>query len=257
MPIPAVALAVGGGLAGLGALGNWLGANENADLMSQAYDDLTTETDKVVGANQADINNYGQLVNNTYGAGAAKYGSALDKFLNSPVYQNEGFNYDKDVSSFYDPYANQRVDAAMNALNNAGASGGNRFSSDFMSRMAAKQQAMASEEWSKAYDKLMQDRQMAMQEYNTNSQNAWNNYNAQRQSNLDAVNAYGADRANLMQGLSDTTMATMNNRMGGLQTQAQAIMGTANAKQDTGWGSLFGNLGSAGASFLGSFYGGK
>lgn len=259
MPVPLAALAVGGGLAGLGALGNWLGARDNAQMLSQAYDDIMAKTDNVVGQNQSDIDAYKRMVSDTYGEGASKYNEALANFLNSEVYQNENFTYGdqpgQTIESFYDPYANQRVQAAMDAINASGANGGNRFSSDFISRVGAKQQAMASEEWEKAYQKLMQDRQMALQEYNTNSQNQWNNYNAQNSRNQAAVDAYGADREGMLQGLSDVTQATMNNRLGGLQTQAQTIMGKANANQDTGWASLLGNLGSAGASFLGNFYG--
>lgn len=255
MPVPLAALAVGGGLAGLGALGNWLGARDNAQMLSDAYDDIMAKTNNVVGQNQTDIDAYKRMVSDTYGEGASKYNEALANFLNSPVYQNENFNYGGDINQFYDPYANQRVQAAMDAINASGANAGNRFSSDFISRVGAKQQAMASEEWEKAYQKLMQDRQMALQEYNTNSQNQWNNYNAQNSRNQAAVDAYGADREGMLQGLSDVTQATMNNRLGGLQTQAQTIMGKANANQDTGWASLLGNLGSAGASFLGNFYG--
>ena len=255
MPIPAAALAIGGGLAGLGALGNWLGARDNAEMLSQAYDDIMARTDNVVGQNQSDIDAYKRMVSDTYGEGASKYNEALANFLNSPVYQNENFNYGGDINQFYDPYANQRVQAAMDAINASGANGGNRFSSDFISRVGAKQQAMASEEWEKAYQKLMQDRQMALQEYNTNSQNQWNNYNAQNSRNQAAVDAYGADREGMLQGLSDVTQATMNNRLGGLQTQAQTIMGKANANQGTSGWDLLGNLGSAGAAFLGNFYG--
>lgn len=256
MPLPLAALAIGGGLAGLGALGSWLGGREDADRLSAAYDKISGMADKTVAANQADINSYSNRLQDTYGAGAANYADALDRFLNSEVYQNEGFSYGKDVNEFYDPYANQRVDAAMQALNNAGASGGNRFSSDFMSRMAAKQQSMASEEWEKAYQKLQQDRQAALNEYNVNSQNNWNNYNANQSRMQAAVDAYGNDRNQLMQGLSDVTQATMNNRLGGLNTQAQTIMGAANAKQGTSGWDLLGGLGSAGANFLGNFFGG-
>ena len=109
MPIPAAALAIGGGLAGLGALGNWLGARDNADMLSQAYDDIMAKTNNVVGQNQSDIDAYKRMVSDTYGAGASKYNEALANFLNSPVYQNENFNYEGDINQFYDPYANQRV----------------------------------------------------------------------------------------------------------------------------------------------------
>lgn len=256
MPLPLAALAVGGGLAGLGALGSWLGGREDADRLSEAYDRIAGLSDQAVSQNQRDINAYGTQLRDTYGAGAANYADALERFLNSDVYQNEGFNYGKDVNEFYDPYANQRWQAEMDALNNAGASAGARFSSDFMNRVGARAQAHTSEEWEKAYQKLQQDRQAALNEYNVNSQNNWNNYNANQSRMQAAVNAYGNDRNQLMQGLSDVTQATMNNRLGGLNTQAQTIMGTANAKSGTSGWDLLGGVGQAGANFLGNFFGG-
>jgi hypothetical protein len=42
------------------------------------------------------------------------------------------------------------------------------FSSDYLNQLNAKAQAMASEEYDKAYDRMMKDRQMGLQEYTTN-----------------------------------------------------------------------------------------
>ena len=257
MPLPLAALAVGGGLAGLGALGSWLGGRDEAERLSEAYDKINGLSEQAVGANQRDIDNYGTMLQNTYGAGAAKYQDALDRFLNSDVYQNEGFNYEGNINDYFDPAANQRWDAEMAAINNAAASSGGRFSSDYLSRLGARAQARTSEDWEKAYQKLMQDRQQAMAEYNTNSQNSWNNYNAQQGKMQDAVNAYGNAQNNLVQGMGDVTQATMNNRLGGLNTQAQTIMGQANAQQGTSGWDLLGNLGAAGANFVGNFFGGR
>lgn len=255
--LPAAALAVGGGLAGLGALGNWLGNRENADRLSEAYDQIMEQANQATAANQADIESFGNLVRSTYGQGAANYDKALQDFLNSEVYQNQGFSFDGTINDYFDPAANQRVAAAMDAINNAAATGGNRFSSDYVNRVAAKQQALASEEWQNAYNRLMQAENQKLAEWNANSQNNWNNYNAMQQRAQYAVDAYGNDRNQYMQGLSDATMAGMNNRNANLQTQAQTLMGQANAQNDTGVAALLGNLGSAGASFMGNFFGGK
>ena len=58
------------------------------------------------------------------------------------------------------------------------------FSSDYNDALAAKQQALASEEWDKAYNRYMQDRQQSANEWqmNTNAgQQAYNNlYNKNR-----------------------------------------------------------------------------
>ena len=253
MPIP---LAAAGGLAVASALGNFLGNNAAAERAKEAYDKISGLAKEAGAANEADISSFGNFVNNTYGQGAQKYNSALANFLNSDVYQNDAFGYDKGVESFMDPYANQRAAAAMQAIENSAASGGNRFSSDFINRVGAKQQALASEEWEKAYNKLMQDRQMALSEYNANSQNAWNNYNARNDRSRYEVDAYGKDRDSYFNGLSDALSAGIQNRNAVLQAQANAIAGTANANQGTSGWDFLGGIGGAGLNFLSKYYAG-
>lgn len=254
MPLP---LIVAGALAGGGALANWLGNRAQADNLEDAYDRIQGLSDEAVGANSRDIQAYRDAVNRTYGAGANAYGQALQDFLDSEVYQNKDFGYTRDVNEFLDPAMNQRVDAAMQALNLSGANAGSMFSSDFANRMGAKQQSMASEEWEKAYQRLMQDRQMALNEYSTNSQNQWNNYNASQSRLKEAVNAYGADRDKLFEGQGTALGADIQNRLGGLQTQAQTIMGGANAKQGTSGWDLLSGLAGAGGQFMANYFGGK
>lgn len=249
-------LIVAGALAAGGAISNYMGKSADADRAEEAYNRIQGLAEAAGSANQADINQYKNLVAQTYGNGAANYNQALANFLNSDVYQNEGFSYDKDVSSFMDPAANQRVDAAMNAIENSAASGGNRFSSDFINRVGAKQQALASEEWEKAYNRLMQDRQTALNEYNTNSQNNWNNYNATQNRLKSAVDLYGNDRNNYISGMSDAMSAGIQNRTGVLNSQAQAISGTAAAQQGTSGWDLLSGLAGAGGQFMSSYFGG-
>lgn len=192
-----------------------------------------------------------------YGQGAANYQDALAKFLNSDVYQNEGFNYSGDISQFYDPAANQRVDAAMAAINDSAATGGNRFSSDYVNRVGAKQQALASEEYEKAYQRLMQDRQMQLTEWQNNSQNNWNNWNATQDRMKYGIDQYANDRNQYTQGLGDATMATMNNRLGGLQTQANVAAGLANAAQNNNAGGAISSALGPIAQFAGAYFGGS
>lgn len=254
-------LLVGLGLAAGGAAANYFGNKEQSENLQDAYDEINAATEKAVGQNASDIAAYRNMVNNVYGGGAAKYGDALQKFLDSEVYQNKAFSYGdqpgQTIEAFLDPAMNQRVDAAMQAINNASASGGNRFSSDYINRVGARQQSMASEEWEKAYQKLMQDRQTALNEYNVNSQNNWNNYNANQNRLQAAVNAYGNDRDKYYEGQGTAMTAGIQNRLGGLNTQAQTIMGAANAKDGTSWWDLGGNVLGAGAQFLGSYFGGS
>jgi hypothetical protein len=247
---------IAGGLMAAGAVGNYMGNRAAADRASEAYDKIKGLAEGTSTANQADINSYKNLIAQTYGQGAANYSNALQNFLDSPVYQNSNFGYTGDVSNFMDPAANQRVDAAMAAIENSAAGSGSRFSSDFINRVGAKQQALASEEWEKAYNRLMQDRQMALNEYNVNSQNAWNNYNATNARNQYAVDAYGKDREAYTGGLGDALSAGIANRNAVLQSQANAIAGAANAKQGTSGWDLLGGLGGAGGQFLSSWFGG-
>ena len=256
-------LLVGLGLAAGGAAANYFGNKEQSENLQDAYDDISAAAEKAVGQNASDIAAYRNMVNNVYGGGAAKYGDALQKFLDSEVYQNKNFNYVDEngnpitVDKFLDPAANQRWQAEMDAINNASASGGNRFSSDYVSRVGARAQAHTSEEWEKAYQKLMQDRQTALNEYNVNSQNNWNNYNANQNRLQAAVNAYGNDRDKYYEGQGTAMTAGIQNRLGGLNTQAQTIMGAANAKDGTSWWDLGGNVLGAGAQFLGNYFGGS
>lgn len=249
-----IPLLVGGALAAGSIASNLYDNYQNRKAAEDAYNKISGAAQEAVDANQRDINGYAQALNDTYGAGASQYSQALQDFLNSPVYQNKGFEFTGDIKDYMDPYQNQRVQAAMDAINNAAASNGSRFSSDYISRVGAKQQALSSEAWQQAYDNLMRARNQEMSEWQANSQNNWNNWNATQDRAKYAVDTYGNDRNQLMQGLGETTMATMNNRLGGLQTQANVAAGIANANQGPGIGSQI--LGPV-AQFLGSYYGSK
>lgn len=252
MPIPlAIPLALGAA----GIVSDIYGNYKNGQRTQDAYDYIRSEADKVYNQNQADINSYRSYLNSTYGANAGKYDDALTKFLDSPVYQNDNFSYGGNINDFYDPAANQRMEAAQAALERAGANGGNRFSSDYTNRSMAAAAAQASEEWEKAYERLMRDRQQQLSEWQSNSQNQWNNYNANQSRLQGAVNAYGADRNALVSGLGDMATATMNNRTANLQTQANAVAGMTNAQnQQPG---VLSQIAGPVAQFLGSYYGGK
>lgn len=248
---------IAGGLAAAGAVGNYMGNRDAADRAEDAYNRIQGMDEATGAANQQDIQSYKNLVAQTYGQGAANYDAALQKFLNSPVYQNEDFSFSDDISNYMDPAANQRLDAALNAINNNAASNGSRFSSDYNSRLGAAAQAQTSQEWEKAYNRLQQARQQAANEYQLNSQNNWNNYNAQVARDQYGVNAYANDRNQYINGLSDALSAGIANRTGILDSQTQAIAGTANAQQGTSGWDLLGGLGGAGGQFLTSWFGGK
>lgn len=252
-----IPLIIGGALAAGSIASNLYNSSENRKAAEDAYNKIANAANSTVAANQADINAYKNMVANMYGQGAANYQDALAKFLNSDVYQNEGFNYSGDISQFYDPAANQRVDAAMAAINDSAATGGNRFSSDYVNRVGAKQQALASEEYEKAYQRLMQDRQMQLTEWQNNSQNSWNNWNATQDRAKYGIDQYANDRNQYTQGIGDATMATMNNRLGGLQTQANVAAGLANAAQNNNAGGAISSALGPIAQFVGAYFGGS
>ena len=250
-----VPLIVGGAIAAGSIASNLYNSYQNRKSAEEAYDQIQRAADAAVNANANDIQSYKNLIQKTYGQGAANYQNALANFLNSDVYQNEGFNYTGNINDYFDPAANQRWEAEMSAINNASATGGNRFSSDYVNRVGARAQARQSEEWEKAYNKLMQDRQQALAEYNVNSANAWNNYNATQDRAKYGIEQYGNDRNMYTQGLGDATMAAMNNRLGGLQTQANVLSGQANAMQNQNIGGGIASALGPIAQFAGSYFG--
>lgn len=256
MPIPAI---IGGALAAGSIISNMYDSDQRAKRTREAYKDITNSINATSKANEQDIADYEALLRSTYGQGANSYQDALAKFLSSPVYQNKDFAYVDEngnpitIDQFFDPAANQQVAAAMDAINASSSTGHNRFSSDYVNAVAAKQRALSSEAWRDAYDRMMRDRSQALSEYNMNSQNGWNNYNATTAKEQAAVNAYGADRTALMQGLSDTTMAGMNNRLGTLQSQVNATTGLTNAQNQES--NPFSQILGPASQFMGSYFG--
>lgn len=204
-----------------------LGNSKQVDAAIASYDALMDEAGNVYGQNMGDLTRYGNLLQSTYGEGAGKYNAALDKFLNSDVYQGQDFNYTGNINDFYSKFANQRAQQAMDAMRNTY---GDMMSSEFASAMGAKQQALASEEWEKAYDKLLKDRQMQLSEWQANQTNQWNNYNAQQDRYKAAVEAYGNDRNALISGQGDVIGNTINARNANLSTVSDITQAKANAE---------------------------
>lgn len=108
-------------------------------------------------------------MNSTYGDLAGKYADYLSNIENLKVYDPGQFSYSGDVNDFYSKAANQRIKQATDAITNSRANAGSMFSSDYLNELAAKQQALASEEWDKAYDRYMQDRSQSLGEFSTNA----------------------------------------------------------------------------------------
>ena len=186
------------------------GNNKQTDDAQQTLDEMLARANATSSQNRGLMRDYYDQMNGTYSAGASKYNEAVASLADAIAHQGD---YDKTVNDFLDPAREQRVQAAMSAINNSAAAGGNRFSSNYLDKVAAKQQALASEEWRSAYDRLMQDRQQQLQQAQTGVQNLGT-----------MANIYGNDRNNLMQALSEYTSNMANQNTADLQ-MATDVMG--------------------------------
>ena len=248
--IPAL---IAGGVALASAGINAYNTYKQGERAKDMYESLADKAADVEAANQGDINKYESFLRQQYGNDASKYSQALTDFMNSPVYQNDGFEYKGQISDYLDPARNQRVAATMNALEKQGADGGNSFSSDYMNRMAGQVGAQASEEWANAYNRLVQDRSQQLAAYNANSQNNWNNYNANVQKQQYGIGQYGQAKDAYSNGYGSILAAGMQNRQAGLQSQANALGGQANAQNQQS--SFLGQLAGPAAQFAGAYFG--
>lgn len=216
----------------------------NADQVEQgqaAIDQLMGQAADVSRQNKGLYGSYLDQMKGIYGQGAGQYQDALSKLSQAIGEGPDSFSYTGNVNDFYDKFANQRQQAAMGAMQNSAAAGGNRWSSDFMNSMGAKQQALASEEWARSYEKMMQDRAQQLQE--------WQAGQASKQNYLGNLGTmaglYGNDRNQLADAYGNYygNMASQNNA--DLQTQADLTMGRANLgmQKNSGLGSLLSGAG--------------
>ena len=198
----------------LDTIGSVLGTS-NHDQINKAKDALygiQQKADETTAANKALLGQYMTQMQNTYGDNSTKYNSALQDVADA-IGNYKDFQYTGTVADYLDPAREQRVSAAMDAIDSASSAGGNRFSSNYLDKVAAKQQAMASEEWSKAYDKLMQDRQQQLQQWQTGQQRINNLgmlaglYNNDRTALADAVGNYYSNLA----GANNAALQTYSN----------------------------------------------
>lgn len=172
-----------------------------------ALDAAQKQAEEASNSNRSLYSQYNNKVNSTYGNLAGKFNDYMNTFENQEVYDPGQFSYDKNVEDFYSKAAELRKQNAMSNLRESS----DIFSSDYQDAMAAKQQALASEEWDKAYDRYMQDRSQSANEFNMNAtlgQNAYNNlYNKNK------------DLLSLSQGAQDNVMNAYGNYINNLANQ--------------------------------------
>ena len=172
-------------------MNDYLGLS-NTQQVKNALDALSGVGEDVAStsaANKALYSAWMQDMANTYGAGAGNYDDALANYISAVESAGEGFG--GSVEDYLSPAIQQRVNAATNAVTNSAANAGSMFSSDYLDSLAAKQQALASEEYENAYDRYME-------ETKNNLSNLGN-----------VVSLYGNDRNSLVDAL--TNVANQNN----------------------------------------------
>ena len=216
--------------------------DERIDRANSALDKVSELSKENSDKNRALYNDYLSRVNKTYGDTAKKFDKYLENLENTEAYDPGQFEYEGDVNDFYSKAANQRVAQAMNNMTSNAAAAGNMFSSDFQNAMAAKQQAMASEEWDKAYDRYMQDRAQQMNEFNVNSQAGQQAYNNQYNLNKDLLGQASTAQDNIMNAFGSYTSNIAGQNHTDTQNAANiAQQRAANTNSEKGlFGRLFG-----------------
>lgn len=175
-----------------------------------ANDAIKKAQDKADATSTANRDLYNQFYNkasDTYGDTAAKVNDYLKALEGMETYDPGKFEYTGDVNDFYSKAADLRIKNAMNALRESS----DIFSSDYQDAMAAKQQAMASEEWDKAYDRYMRDRSQTANEWQMNANAGQQAYD----------NAYGKnkDLLSVSQNAQDNLMNAYGNYINNIANQ--------------------------------------
>lgn len=229
---------------------DWLGnevlgtGNRNQVNAAKAtLDEVLAKADSTSAQNKGLYDQYLAQMQGMYGTGNEEYGTARQNLVDA-INKYKDFAYTGSTENFLDPARQQRVDAAMNAINSQASSGGNRFSSNYLDKLNSKSQAMASEEWAKAYDRMMQDRAQQLQEWQTGQQKI---------NNLGTVaNMYQQDRNQLGNAIGDYYSAMANQNNADLEAYSDVATGKANleATKTNGIGNLIGGAAKiAGAMF--------
>lgn len=176
-----------------------------------ALDDVYKKGQETSQQNKSLYNQYLNRVQGEYGDVANRYNDYLNAVENQEVYNPGEFSFDKSVDDYYSKFANQRQAQAMNAITNNAANAGGMFSSDYLNSMAAKQQALASEEADKAYDRYMQERGQSLNEFSTNA-------NLQNQAYQNLANKYN-NLLNIAAGAKDNVTNAYGNYISNLANQ--------------------------------------
>lgn len=180
--------------------------------VSRANAALAKAQEKAEENSNANRGLYGQYYNkmqNTYGDTAGKFNDYLSNLEGMEAYDPGQFSFTGDVNDYYSKFANQRQKQAMNALRESS----DIFGSDYLDAMAAKQQALASEEWDKAYNRYMQERQQSANEWQMNTNAGQQAYNNRYNQNKDLLSVAQGAQDNLSNAYGNfiNNLANQNN----------------------------------------------
>ena len=215
--------------------------SKNVGAANAALDEAYKAAEDAASRNEGLYSQYMNRVNSAYGGEAGKLGDRVAALENLEVYDPGQFGYDKSIEDFYSKAANQRVNKATNAITNSMANAGNMFSSDYTDALAAKQQALASEEWDKAFDKYQQDRSRALNEFSTNANIGQQTYSNMYNKNKDLLGISQNAQDNTLNAFGTYTQGLANNNSMLAQNKANIAQQKA-ANQLTQNKSLLGKI---------------
>lgn len=168
----------------------------------------------------------------------SKYGDAYDdqQYYLSKLRKlggwspSEKFEYKDDISTFMDPSVELRKNAAMDSISNSQANAGNMFSSDYLNALNAKSQAMASDEYDKAYDRMQTDRTHKLSEYDTNIANEKAGYQSLSDLYDNMAKSYGKDSSTMDTALADYISNLINSKNAATEGKTNLSTSEANIR---------------------------
>lgn len=191
-----------------------LRGSKNVAAANKALDEAYAKAEEAANKNNTLYRQYMDKVNGAYSDEATKMGGRvqdLEKLTPYDAGQFDESKYNKTIDDFYSKFANQRKQQAMDAITNSMANAGNMFSSDYTDALAAKQQALASEEWDKAFEKYNQDRSRALQEFSTNANIGQQTYSNMYNKNKDLLGISQNAQDNTLNAFGTYTQGLANN----------------------------------------------
>lgn len=214
---------------------------KNVDAANAALDEAYKAAEDAASRNESLYSKYMGKVNDAYAGEAGKLGTRIQALEDLTPYDAGQFSYGKDETDFYSKAADLRAKKATNAITNSMANAGNMFSSDYTDALAAKQQALATEEWDKAFDRYQQDRARALNEFSTNANIGQQTYSNMYNKNKDLLGISQNAQDNTLNAFGTYTQGLANNNSMLAQNKANIAQQKA-ANQLTQNKSLLGKI---------------